>query len=536
VSDANWYSRPATVAGLAVLNLAVVVGVASLWPEPEPASAPPVAAQAAPEPTFSWANRFAPGADDDPLCTDCNVIMVSLDIFRPDHMPCMGYSAPTAPNICDMVDNGVTFDNFIVHAYQTPVSQMSIFTGKYPSSSGFTSFTSQLPTDTPYLPEALQAAGYNTVAIGSSFEVMSDMSTAAPGKKPKFKRTDLNPGMSFGRGFNRFVFTGNRNVPTDAIPWIQQNKDDKFFLWMILGSLHWPYGRQADPRHVDRFDPPGYEGPLLDWPRLGFRLLSRIHNLSLYEDDGSSVPLDAQDAAYINARYDVGLWTVDQFIGDLVRAIPEETLKKTVILLHGVHGEDLGEHGYFGHYDIFDTEVKSTLVVLNPRHAAKGVRIQEQIEAVDMTPTLLEMLGLDAFSGVDGQSVMPVLKAGKGDPERITYFERIPLWEDIFRHRSKMPREFVEMVKPYLDRTHVGDTGLRTSRFKLIHRTARDIENKVSWWAWLTREPLERVEWELYDLAADPTEQTNVINDHPKVAKRLKKKLLAWEAKHKGKR
>ncbi len=536
MSSPVWHSRPSTVAVLVGLNLAVVAGIFWLRPSAAPpADALPVAIPS-PEPAFSWSERFAPDADDDPLCTDCNVIMVSLDIFRPDHMPCMGYSAQTAPNICEMVANGVTFDNFIVHAYQTPVSQMSIFTGRYPSSSGFASFTSQLPKETPYLPEALQAAGYNTVAIGSSFEVMSDMSTAVAGKKPKFQRTDLNPGMSFGRGFNRFVFTGNRNLPTDAIPWIQQNKEDKFFLWMILGSLHWPYGRQADPAVRDRFDPPDYDGPLLDWPRLGFRLLSRIHNRTLYDDSGGTTALDDQDAAFINARYDVGLWTVDKFIGDLVRSIPPETLKKTIIVLHGVHGEDLGEHGYFGHYDIFDTEIKSTFVVLNPKHTAKGVRIQEQIEGVDVAPTLLEVLGLDSFAGVDGQSVVPVLRAGKGDPERIAYFERIPLWEDIFRHRSKMPRAFVEMVKPYLDRTQVGDTGLRTQRFKLIHRTARQIESKVSWWAWLTREPLKRSEWELYDLSADPTEQDNVIDAHPKVAKRLKKKLLAWESKHKGKR
>ncbi|MSP56301.1 MAG: hypothetical protein EXR69_11970 [Myxococcales bacterium] len=521
------------IVALLGLNGVAAAGVAGLyWTRTEQPTAPasaPVLVSSAPSKVV-WADRFAPSAGADVDCTGCNVLMVSLDIFRPDHMPCFGYGKPTAPNICEMVENGVTFENFIVHAYQTPVSQMSLLTGRYPTSNGFVSFASKLADDIPYLPEQMKAGGYNTVAIGSSFEVMTNMSQSDVPMR-SFTRQGLNPSLSFGRGFDRFVFSGNRNLPTDGITWIQEHGQERFFLWMILGTLHWPYGAHGEPSLQPMFDPPNYRGVLANEEALNFELLSRIYKGRLYTagDPSKSVEIGADDAAFINSRYDFGLWTVDQFIGDLMAAIPPEVMQNTLIVLHGVHGEDLGEHGYFGHYDVYDTEVKSTLIVLNPRHKASGVRIKEQVEGVDLAPTLLDVLGLPAMPNTDGHSFSEVMTSGHGDADRPAFFERIPLWEDIFRHKKGMPDRFVATVSELLDKAVVGDTGLRTLRWKLLHRKARLVEAKVSWWTWVSGLPVVRPEWELYDLINDPTEQLNVADQHPEVVKELSGKLLAWE-------
>ena len=108
------------------------------------------------------------------------------------------------------------------------------------------------------------------------------------------------------------------------------------------------------------------------------------------------------------------------------------------------------------------------------------------------------------------------------------YFEDA-LWEDIFRHRTQMPKPYVRRITPIMDRTTIGDTAIRTVRWKLLHRRARHVEAQVSWWGWLSGTPVERPQWELYDLKADPNEQTNVIQDHHDVAMDLKAQLLAWE-------
>lgn len=513
---------------LVAANLLVVAGIVAALLRP---SSEPTWIQDPDDGARSWSTRFAASADGHPDCPDCNVLMISLDIFRPDHMPCFGYPRDTATNICAMAEQGTLFERFIVHAYQTPVSQMSIFTGRYPSSSGYVSFASRLAPSVGTLPEVLQAQGYHTVAMGSSFEVMTDMSSNQVGRV-KFHREGLNPGLSFGRGFDRFVFTGNRNLPTDAIPWLQEQGEDPFFLWLILGTLHWPYGTRGDPTLADMYDPPGYDGALADLDRIGFEQVSRMYKGILYDDQtGATTPLGPDDEAYINARYDFGLWTVDRFIGDLMAAMPPEQLEKTLIVLHGVHGEDLGEHGYFGHYDIYDTEVSSTLLVLNPGHRAQGVRVKEQVEGVDLAPTLLEVLGLPTLDEPDGSSFVEVLRTGQGDPERRAFMERIPLWEDIFRHRSRMPPAYVDMISSIMDGLLVGDTGLRTQRWKLLHRRARHLEELVSWWTYLSGEAVARPEWELYDLEADPNEQVDVYDQHPELAAGLQAELLAWEAR-----
>jgi hypothetical protein len=132
--------------------------------------------------------------------------------------------------------------------------------------------------------------------------------------------------------------------------------------------------------------------------------------------------------------------------------------------------------------------------------------------------------------GTEGVSAAPAFE-GMRDPAEPAYFQRIPLWEDIFRYRSDMPAEYVSRIDPVLDRAVVGDTGMRTLRWKLIHRRARAVEEEVSWWTFLAGVPIVRPEWELYDLDADPTEQVNVADREPAVVAEMAAALLAWEAR-----
>lgn len=533
-------SRRNLLVAIAVADVVLLAAIAAVWasrqPPPPPVTpgpplSPPAPVALSPDASPAWDGRLAPDAGADPACEGCNVLLVSLDIFRPDHLGCFGYARDTMPTLCELAARGTVFENYTAHAYQTPISMMSMLTGRYPSSTGFTNFSAVLPPEVAYAPESFAAAGYTTVAMGSSFEVMTDMSSLQAGAL-RFTKEGLNPGLSFGRGFDRFVFTGLRNVPDDALGWLADHRDQKFFLWLVLGTLHWPYGQHGDLDEQRVYDPRGYAGPLARFPQLGFEVLSRIYDRRLYLPEGQPpTALDDADAAYINGRYDVGLRVVDRFLRALLASMPPEQLQKTVIVLHGVHGEDLGEHRYFGHYDLYDTEVKNLLVVLSPKRRAEGVRIAAPVEGVDLAPTLLDLVGLPAMPGVEGRSLRADIRDGGSDPDRATFTERIPLWEDIFRHRSLMPGPYVERVAALLDREVVGDTAIRTSRWKLVHRRARDVEAQVSWWAYVTGAPMRRPAWELYDLRADPTEQHDVAAAEPAVRVELATQLLAWEAK-----
>lgn len=522
------------IIGLLAANAVVALVVGSIWwsdEEPPPLPAAPVAVTPTERNRIDWSRRFAPDADADATCERCNVLLIALDIFRPDHLRCRGYMHDAAPNICEMMGQGVVFDTFMAHAYQTPIAQMADFTGRYPSRSGFVSFASQLDPSVPTLPEAMQQAGYRTVAMGSSFEVMSDMS-ASDGNRVPFVREGLHPAMSFGRGFDRFVYTGHRNLPTDAIPWLQAQQDEPWFLWLVFGTLHWPYGVSVPPDLKDRFDPPGYHGILREELPLGFQVLSHIIDDELRYHDGTRKPLTESDHAFVRARYDVGLWYTDLFIGELVDSMTEEQLQSTLIVLYGIHGEDLGEHGYYGHYDVFDVETRMSMVVLDPSLRSEPRTVSAVTEGVDLAPTVLDLVGLPPLPDTDGRSLKGAIETGRADPERVAILERVPLWEDIFRHKSGMPEEFVARVTERLDQGVWRDRAIRSADLKLIHRTARDVEAEVSWYGYLTGNPVSRPEWELYDLADDPLEQTNVYAQRasePAVV-RLRDQLLAWEA------
>lgn len=481
---------------------------------------------------MDWDRFRSNTVDPDGRCVGCNVLLISLDIFRPDRLPCWGGPNETGETICTMAQHGVVFEDFIVQAYQTPIAQMAMFTGRYPSRTGFTRFSAQLPADEPYLPEAFAAAGYETVAMGSSFEVMTDMSKWSK-HGHRFTRDDLNPGLSFGRGFSRFVYTGYRNLPTDALPFLTTRTTDEppFFLWLVFGTLHWPYGEAVAEDVRGRFDPPNYQGEFEGLSAPHFPLLSRVYQNTWYSPSGP-VPLSADDMDWVRARYDTGLRLVDDFLGQLLAAIPPEQAENTLVVLHGIHGEDLAEHGAFGHYDVYDTEVRQRLIILHPRRSGPPAAVDTPVEGVDLAPTLADIAGLALPAlpdgeALDGQSLREAVRTGQASPDRAALSERIPLWEDIFRHLDNMPAGYVERIRPLMEGPAIGDFAWRTDRWKLIVRRARNLEAKVSWWTEVTGEPLARPELELYDVRADPLEQDNVAAEHPEVVSRLRAALNA---------
>ena len=519
---------------LVALNLLVYVAVLLFWLDSR--RTPDRDSEGAPTTELWGRGDTTGGLDDDLRCPGCNVLLISLDILRANNLPCYGYERDTAPNLCEMAQRGTLFENFIVHAYQTPISQMSILTSLYPSVSGYVSFASQIEPTTPYLPEVLQEQGYHNVAFGSSFEVMTDMSAQMVTRHEGLisiipDKEGLNPGLSFGRGFDRFVFTGHRNLPTDALGWLRDAGDEAFFMWLPIGTLHWPYGMLGEPEEKRRFDPPGYDGMFKGVDRLGFRRFnSKVFENRYYHPDGNSDPLSTADVQYVISRYDFGIYYTDGFLGELFTLLHETGLvDNTLVILHGVHGEDLGEHGYYAHYDIFDTEVRTPLIIFNPRNGNHGQRISDQVRGIDLAPTILDLVGLETLPGALGESLVPAMQEGELRTARPAIMERIPLWEDMFRHLGSMPADYVERVTPILDERVYGDVGIRTDRWKLIHRRSRDIEAQVSWWSYVTGIPQEREEYELYDLDADPTELRNVYEQHPEDARRLREQLTAWE-------
>lgn len=489
-----------------------------------------------------------------------NVIMISLDILRPDHLGTYGYKRDTSPQIDRLASQSVLFENSIAQSYLTPVAHMSVITGQYPRKHGMVSFEvnrEQVAKRT--LPEIMKYYGYETAAVVSSPEFFMRYDTES-GKI-------VNPKDIFSRSFDYFGRTmpnetGSLRInPEAALDWLQANKEKKFFLWIESGMLHPPYSQTVPPPYKTRFDPPAYT-PFYDtFPIRPGRekrdrgvpteVLFHIYKDNYYLDFEPIYHLTEKDVDFIRARYDAGVYYTDMFIGKLLSMLDSLKLSgKTLVVFHSIHGESLGEHGYFFHHDVYDTEVKTALMFRFPGNERSGMRITNQTQAIDIMPTILDYLQIPLNHESQGSSMMPLIQ---GDDQgykgsEYAYIDRLPWWEYVLggwhlEHQSEREAQYTSLeisrIGPYREllQTIIGAgqyppecIAIRTNQWKLILREKRELLESISWWNFISgkRFPVDAIE--LYDLTHDPLEQINVAAKHPLVVEKLKAKLLEWDA------
>lgn len=504
------------------------------------------------------ANARVPKADKPARHEYTNVVMISLDILRPDHLGAYGYQRNTSPNIDRLAKQSVLFENAIAHSYLTPVAHMSVFTGQYPRLHGMVSFeVTRDEVSKRTLPEILKLYGYETAAVISSPEFFMRYDTES-GKI-------VNPKDIFSRSFDYYGRTvpdasGSTRVnPVGALEWLKANKDKKFFLWIESGMLHPPFSQTVPEPYKSQYDPPGYT-PFYDrYPiRLGQETVDRgvptevmfhIYKGDYYLDFTPIHRLTDKDISFITARYDAGVFYTDTFIGDLLKQLDDLKLSgKTLVVFHSIHGEAIGEHGYFFHHDVYDTEIKTALTFRFPDGEKAGTRIARQVQGIDIMPTILDYLQIPQNHESQGVSLLPLIK---GDNARYlgsdyAYIDRLPWWEYVLggwhlEHQSEREAQYTplerEKIKGYrdlLNRTIGGGKyppeciAIRTNEWKLILRERRELLEEISWWNFISGIRFPVPEVELYDLRKDPMEQKNVAAEHPRVVAELKAKLLAW--------
>jgi arylsulfatase A-like enzyme len=220
---------------------------------------------------------------------------------------------------------------------------------------------------------------------------------------------------------------------------------------------------------------------------------------------------------------------MDDYLGQILDSLKEQKLdKKTIIVIQSEHGEGLGENGYYAHYDIFDTETRVPLLIVDPRNKEQK-RVKSSVGSVDILPTVLEMTNNSVPSSIQGRSLLGIMNGDESDGKRdAAYIERVPLWEETS----------LELVQQVLgirgiknEKTGARDIAIRTEKWKYIKRLAKDRVEEISWWKAISGSPVTVPPEELYDLEADPLETKNVISEHPDVAAELRTRLDAWYAK-----
>ena len=307
-----------------------------------------------------------------------NVIVITIDTLRADHLGCYGYKQIKTPNIDAFAADGARFD----HAY-TPVpvtlpAHTVIFTGTYPPRSGMHDFSANhLSPQQPTLASVLKEHGYVTGAVIGSAVLDG--------------RFGLNRGFDFYYDhfdFNRLQESNLEEmerpgdvVAEQALQWLSQNYQKKFFFWMHLYDPHFPY-RPPTP----------------------------------YSEQYASHPYDGE-IAFADAQ-----------VGRLLRFLKEKGLyQNAVIILAGDHGESLGEHGEKNHgFFIYNATLHVPLIIRlpGPRVPTKiAAPILASVSLADIMPTVLRSLNFDVPSEVQGESLLPLLRGKKPDQPRSLYSE-----------------------------------------------------------------------------------------------------------------
>lgn len=441
-------------------------------------------------------------------CHDCNIILLSVDSLRADHIGAYGYARDTTPYFDSLAKNGILFENYFSTSFLTPVSEMSVHTGMYPSANKTTNFDTVLPEDITTLAQYFKQKGYATSALLSS---------------PEF---EMNPALkkSFLRGFERYEYSkeGERAFPSNVYMKEELDifSDEMFFWWVSVGGVHWPYGEHGPNVFADETYNGVFRGKYLNW----WDAFQYIYKGVFYPE---KIAVGDTDIQYVVDQYDNGVRAFDEFLKEFITELTRRNLlDRTIIIIQSEHGEDLHEHGYFAHYDILDTQTHVPLLILFPRLATER-RIVSFASSVDIFPTIAELLGQASLSQFQGKTLAPIIRNYERDGARQEVFlERSPLWEETFSMIDSLKKLDIEVGSG-----RHKDIGIRTSQWKYILRTSKQTMKKINWWQAMTGKKIDFSEEELYDLANDPGEMKNVAYKYPKETAVLRRKLNEWSKK-----
>jgi choline-sulfatase len=290
-----------------------------------------------------------------------NILLITLDTTRADRMGFLGSKRGLTPALDNFARSGIVFTRAYAQAPVTTVSHATLLTGSYPAGHRVNDFGAPLPGAVPYLPQLLRDAGYRTAAFVGSL-ILDPRNGTAPGFDRGFDVYDA--GFRLRRpGDDRYRSVERRGeeVVTRALAWSQQPASGRAsFLWVHLFDPHDPYDPPAD--------------------------------------------LKARFAA---SPYDGEIAAVDRLVGRLIQSASPDT----IVAIAADHGEALGDHGEETHgVFLYDAVLHVPLVIRVPA-AGAGARIDTRVRLTDVAPTLLEAAGLAVPQAMQGETLMPLVRA-----------------------------------------------------------------------------------------------------------------------------
>ena len=421
-----------------------------------------------------------------------NLLLVTVDTLRADHLSSWGYPRPTSPVIDRLAAEGVRFAQASVQWPKTGPSFASMFTSTYGKDNGIVRKVGvPLPCRFETLAEVLREHGYATHAVVSNGAVGSEF--------------------DFDQGFDTYLETwkvaapeasgadptGAERVNRLALGLLDRLERDRrrpWFLWVHYLDPHWPY---RPPRERwDHFQGDEHFDPAVHVPVATGKDRQEMGGMGERQ-----VELGRTELAFYVARYDAEIAYVDAKLGELLAEMRRRgLLERTLTAFTADHGESLGDHDYYFEHGRFGFQscLHVPLVLHYPGVLAPRVD-PRPVELIDLAPTLLEAAGVELSGGVwrQGRSLLPRLFGETTDATDDLVFS-----EAGYETRGKWQKI------------------VRDGHFKLVYAQTRPEQRWIGG---------PGVRFTLYDLASDPGETVNVAAEHPAEVERLTRALWAWD-------
>ena len=434
-----------------------------------------------------------------------NVIWIRSDTFRRDHLGCYGNKIIHTPSLDALSARSVRFDRHYIASFPTMPARADFLTGRL---TGSFMRWAPMPKDQVTIAEVLTQKGFHTAAIVDT---------------PFYLRKEMN----YDRGFHTFIevagqwpwppepeasdtrrawrFESDRLAPrtfSKAAQWLEMHHKEDFFLYIDAWDPHEPW------------DAPSYYTELY-WPGYDGEMIAPIY--AHWQD----VPgFTEEKVKKAHACYCGELTMVDTWIGYFLRQVENIGLmEKTAIIFTSDHGFYFGEHcGLFGKLTrarpsvtpywldtnrawtrspLWEEIVACPLLIYVPR-VRPGV-YPGLTSAIDLMPTVLNIMGQEIPTQVEGQSLLPMMKDTSVKGREFV----------ISTHPFSNPAQIIHSVDGQERETVGSDTTITTDEWSLLYSP----EPGQSW---------------LYHLPSDPKQENNVITQHPEVAQELHQQLVKF--------
>ncbi len=434
----------------------------------------------------------------DALLHGFDLVVVNIDSLRADHLGTYGYARDTSPFIDELASKGVVFEHASSTSSFTRESVASLMTGLLPTRGGGIGWAAAPSPDARTLAELLSEAGYRTGL---------------------FSNTVMLGNPNFRRGFDAV-----HNLPSswdtsrmgpelsaEAARFAERHAGDPLFLYLHYLDPHGPY----DPpdEYVRRFAKGPSEEPLRIYGGLR-RDVPRLRREGFGPGDPRFEDLVSRYDAEISHTDEA----IEQLFGDLRRL---GRLDRTLVVITADHGEEFLEHDFVEHaWTLYEESLRIPLIFWAPDALPSG-RSEAPVSAVDVLPTLADLLGIPAENGRwDGRPLFD----GRGrvvdrSPGESTIVAELMIRErNVLRSVTKGEWKYIATYR-WLDPEERAAAAATEQKLR-----ERGYASEFDPWGPVVRE-------ELYRISEDATERRDLSDRHPEKLDELRDALAAYRAR-----